>query len=113
MESTRKPCFLTILLLFSLLVSTVHGAELSNARDAGERTTVRTGAAGHAGHGYSGHSGAHPNGTPEQQGGAGVVDPRNLAARSHHRSGAASRATGYSPLVTCVLLGTLLMVVRV
>ncbi|XP_062186524.1 uncharacterized protein LOC133890092 isoform X2 [Phragmites australis] len=121
MESTRKPCLLISLLLFVLLVSTVHGAQLADARDAAaggdeERTTVRTGAAGHEGHGYSSHSGGHnPNGGMPEQGGAGVVDPRNLAVRSHHRHhGAASRrALGYSSAAICALVGAILAVVLV
>jgi len=44
------------------------------------------------GHGYSSHSGGHTSGGTPEQGGAGAVDPRNLNARSHHRSAAASRA---------------------
>jgi len=76
-----------------------------------ERVTVRS--SGH-GHGYSSsHSGGHTSGgtgTPEQ-GGAGSVDPRNLNARSHHRSGAASRAgLGYSSPVAWGLVGAILAV---
>ncbi|KAK3124802.1 hypothetical protein QOZ80_7BG0593490 [Eleusine coracana subsp. coracana] len=118
MQSTRKPWFVPTFLIFLLLVSTAHGAELANAEDAaatetdgGERTTVRTGAAGHAGHGYSGHSGAHTNGDMSEQGGAGVVDPRNLNARSRHRNGATSRVVGYSSRATYALLGALVMMV--
>lgn len=67
----------------------------------GERVTVRTG----HGHGYSSsHSSGHPSGGTPEQGGAGVVDPRNLNARSHHRRGAATRATAYSSWLVCTLV---------
>nr|CAB3456230.1 unnamed protein product [Digitaria exilis] len=75
-----------------------------------EKVTVRT--SGH-GHGYSSsHSGGHTSGGTAEQGGAGVVDPRNLNARSHPRSAAIRRAAvgGYSFVVVCGLLGAILAV---
>nr|ACG41532.1 hypothetical protein [Zea mays] len=111
MERTKKPCLgVVALLLFLLLASAAHGAQPADAKDIaagdddGERVTVRTGH-GH-GHGYSSsHSGGHPSGGTPEQGGAGVVDPRNLNARSHHRRGAATRATAYSSWLVCTLVG--------
>lgn len=62
------------------------------AGDGGDRVTVRT-----SGHGH-GYSGGHTSGGTAEHGGAAVVDPRNLNARSHLRSGAARRTAvgGYS-----------------
>ncbi|KAL6897302.1 hypothetical protein ACP4OV_006998 [Aristida adscensionis] len=110
MKSTRKPCFVISILLVLLLVSTVHGDQLADARGTGGRMTVRTGAVGH-GHGYSSHSGHGPNGGTPEQGGAGAVDPRNPNnGRSHHRNAAepATRAPlASSPLPISVLLGAI------
>ncbi|NP_001351147.1 uncharacterized protein LOC103632177 precursor [Zea mays] len=108
MERTKKPCLgVVALLLFLLLASAAHGAQPADAKDIaagdgdGERATVRTG----HGHGYSSsHSGGHPSGGTPEQGGAGVVDPRNLNARSHHRRGAATRANVYSSWLVCTLV---------
>jgi hypothetical protein len=75
----------------------------------GERITVRTG----HGHGYSSHSGGHPNGGTPEQGGAGVVDPRNNNARSHHRNGAARWALGYSSWLICTLVGGVVVMLLV
>ncbi|KAL6595022.1 hypothetical protein ACP70R_048125 [Stipagrostis hirtigluma subsp. patula] len=109
MESATKPCLVISLLLFLLLVSTVDGTKLADAKDKGEQITLRTGAAGH-GHSLSSHSGHVPNGGTPEQGGAGVVDPRNQPGRSHHHRGAASRALGCSSLATSVFLGAILAV---
>ncbi|XP_021308266.1 uncharacterized protein LOC8054431 isoform X3 [Sorghum bicolor] len=117
MERMKKLCLGVTLLLFLLLVSAAHGARLPDAKDVaaaaaagdGERITVRTG----HGHGYSSHSGGHPNGGTPEQGGAGVVDPRNNNARSHHRNGAASRALGYSSWLICTLVGGVVMMLLV
>ncbi|KAG2632492.1 holotricin-3-like isoform X2 [Panicum virgatum] len=114
MASSKKPSLFISLLLLLLVVSAVHGAQPADAGDTAggaERVAVRS--SGH-GHGYSSsHSGGHTSGgtgTPEQ-GGAGSVDPRNLNARSHHRSGAASRAgLGYSSPVAWGLVGAILAV---
>ncbi|PAN10163.1 hypothetical protein PAHAL_2G074900 [Panicum hallii] len=116
MASSKKPSLFVSLLLLSLVVSAVHGAQPADAGDTaaaggGERVTVRS--SGH-GHGYSSsHSGGHTSGGTPKQGGAGSVDPRNLNARSHHRSGAASRAgLGCSSLsVAWGLVGATLAVV--
>ncbi|CAN6209812.1 unnamed protein product [Urochloa humidicola] len=125
MANSRKSCLFISLLLLLLLVSAVHGAKPADARDAaaaaggggGERVTVTVRTSGH-GHGYSSHSGGQGHtsggsGSTSEHGGAGVVDPRNLDARSHHRSGAASRAAlGLSSsLAACGLVGAILAVV--
>ncbi|CAL5089674.1 unnamed protein product [Urochloa decumbens] len=118
MAISKKPSLFISLLLLLLLVSAAHGAQPADARDTaaaagdgGERVTVRT--SGH-GHGYSSHSGGgHTSGgggDTSEHGGAGVVDPRNLNARSH-RSGAACRAAlGRSSVVACGLVGAILAV---
>ncbi|CAL5079513.1 unnamed protein product [Urochloa decumbens] len=117
MANSKKPSLFISLLLLLLLVSAAHGAQPADARDTaaagddGERVTVRT--SGH-GHGYSSHSGGghtSSGGDTSEHGGAGVVDPRNLNARSH-RSGAACRAAlGRSSVVACGLVGAILAVV--
>jgi hypothetical protein len=74
-------------------------------------TTVRTG----HGHGYSSSRSGGGGGSEAEKGGAGVVDPRNLNARSHRSSSgaaAASRAAfGYSSAVVCGLAGAVVLAV--
>ncbi|CAN6180333.1 unnamed protein product [Urochloa humidicola] len=122
MASSKKPSLFISILLLLLLVSAAHGAQPADAGDTaaagegGDRVTVRT--SGH-GHGYSSHSGGGHTSTggsgggtsTSEQGGAGVVDPRNLNGRSH-RSGAASRAAlGRSSMAASGLVGAILAVV--